>query len=271
MPTIKIDGTSGINFIRTGPGRGRPIVFLHGVGLDLTWWGAQVEEFGRDHDVIAMDLPGHGLSGAPVEAPSFGSMTTAVEGLINHLHTGPVHVVGISFGGMLAQTLALRRPDMVCTLSLVATLCTFPYAVRDALRERARVAREEGMEEIARLSNERWFPSHFRIRRPDMLDRATRSLTLQDPGFHASMWEMIAGLDLEAQLPTIACPTQVIVGAEDVNAPMSAGRRIAELITGSELHPMDRLGHFPPFEAPVPFNALLRDFLNRNDGRHRND
>lgn len=265
MATIDVDGISGINHIRTGPRGGRPVVFLHGVGLDLTWWGAQVDEFGLDRDVIALDLPGHGLSPMPVEPPSFESMTKAVEGLLDHLDTGPVHLVGISFGGMLAQTLALKRPDLVCSLSLVATLCTFPDAVRSALHERARVALDEGMATIARLSNERWFPLAFRTRRPDILDRATKSLMQQNPAFHASIWNLIAGLDLEAQLPVIACPTLVIVGGEDVNAPISAGTRIAELIAGSELHEMGGLGHFPPFEAPVSFNPLLSSFLARSE------
>ncbi|WFS03404.1 alpha/beta fold hydrolase [Rhizobium tumorigenes] len=263
MPTIAIDGVCEVNFVRTGPRGGVPFLFVHGVGLDLTWWGAQVEDFGRDRDVVALDLPGHGLSGAMVRPPGFEVMTSVIERVIVELDGGPVHLVGISFGGMIAQTLALQRPDLVRSLTLVATMCTFPEPVRGALRERARVARSEGMSKIAQLSNERWFPPHFRERRPDLLDRATRNLLAQDPEFHASIWELIAGLDLEAQLPAISAPTLVIVGAEDINAPLSAGRLIADRIAGAELHEMIGLGHFPPFETPEPFNALLRDFLKR--------
>jgi len=261
MPKFKIDNVAEINFVRAGPTGGRPIVFVHGVGLDLTWWGAQVEEFGQDHDVIAIDLPGHGLSG-PLEVPlSFEVMTEVLIHLIEHLDAGSVHLVGISFGGMLAQTLALARPDLVSSLSLLATLCTFPEPVRGALRERARVARAEGMGRIAQLSNERWFPADFRVRRPDVLDRATRCLLQQDASFHACIWETIATLDLETRLPDVSCPTMVIVGGEDVNAPMEAGSKIADLISGSELHEISGLGHFPPFEAPEAFNKLLRRFL----------
>lgn len=261
MLKLKIDGLAEINFVRTGPKGQPPILFVHGVGLDLTWWGAQIEEFGRDHDVIAIDLPGHGLSG-PLEGPlSFEVMTSVIINLIEHLETGPVHLVGISFGGMLAQTLTLTRPDLVRSLSLLATLCTFPEAVRAALRERARVARVDGMARIAQLSNERWFPADFRLRRPDVLDRATRCLLQQQPGFHASIWETIAELNLEAGLPVISCPTMVVVGAEDMNAPISAGKKIADLIAGTELHEMPGLGHFPPFEAPETFNNILRRFL----------
>jgi pimeloyl-ACP methyl ester carboxylesterase len=53
----------------------------------------------------------------------------------------------------------------------------------------------------------------------------------------------------------------VVVGAEDVNAPLAAGEKIARLIKGSSLTIMPGLGHFPPFEAPQVFNTLLRSFL----------
>ncbi len=265
MVKIRIDGMSEINLVRTGPRGGVPIVFLHPVGLDLTWWGAQIEDFARDHDVVAFDMPSHGLSGKLDARPSFEMMARVLETVLGHIDAGPAHLVGISVGGMIAQTFALWRPGLVRSLSLVATLCTFPEPVREALRERARVARAEGMAKIARLSNERWFTAAFRERRPDMLDRATKSLLLQDPDFHASMWEMIAGLNLEAQIHGLRCPTLVVAGASDINAPPAAARQIASAIPDAMLHVMPNLAHFPPFEAPDLFNTILGTFLAKTD------
>ena len=246
---ITVPGVTTINAVRSGPRGARPILFLHPVGLDLTWWGAQLDYFGGDYDVIAFDMPNHGLSGKLGTPPSFDLLARNLEAVLLQLDTGPAHLVGMSVGGMVAQHFALRRPDLVSSLTLVATLCTFPSQVREALRERARIARAEGMAKIAQLSNERWFPQAFRQRRPDMLDRATKSLLRQDPAFHASMWDMIAGLDLEAELHRIACPTLVVVGAEDGNAPLPAGEKIASLIRGASLHQMAGVGHFPPIRS----------------------
>ena len=265
MPLIEVAGVSNINLVRAGPGGAPPIVFVHPVGLDLTWWSEQVEEFGRDHDVVAFDMPDHGLSGKLEGRPSFELLSRALEGVLTHIDAGPAHIVGVSVGGMIAQTFALRRPDLVRSLSLVATLCTFPEEARRALRERARVSRAKGMARIADLSNERWFPAAFRARRPDMLDRATKSLLSQDPDFHASMWEMIARLDLEAKLPAITCPTLVVAGEYDVNAPVAAAQRMTSLIPGASLEVMAGTGHFPPFEAPVRFNALLGRHLSETE------
>ncbi len=113
---------------------------------------------------------------------------------------------------MIAQTLALSRPVLVRSL-------------RHALREPARLSRENGMAAIVPLTLERWLPPPFRAARPDILDRAAKSLPRQAPQVHAAMWEMIAPVDLQARLPALRCPTLVVVGEKDVNAPPAAGRQ----------------------------------------------
>ena len=261
MAKFEVVGVGVVNMVRTGPRGGPAVLLLHGVGLDLTWWGDQFAILG-DHDVLAVDMPGHGLSGALRGEPTFNRLVDVSEQVLDASGGGSAHIVGVSVGGMLAQHLALRRPDLVRTLTLVSTLCTFPDGVRQALRDRARVARSQGMARIAELSNERWFPASFRERRPDVLDRATRSLLAQDAEFHASIWDMIADLELAAELPRITCPTLVIAGAEDVNAPVQAAELIARLIRGARLEVMAGVGHFPPIQAPQAFNALLRGFLS---------
>jgi 3-oxoadipate enol-lactonase len=265
---INIEAVGTINVATTAKRDGSPLLLLHPVGLDLSWWGPQFEAFGRDRQVIAFDMPGHGQSDGLLSPPSFEIMADTAASVIETLGGRPVDVVGVSVGGMIAQTLALCRPDLVRSLSLVATHSTFSDKVRHALRERARIARHDGMARIADLSNERWFTPAFRARRPDMMERTRRSL-LQQPGeFHAAMWEMIAGLDLAAQVPAISCPTLVLTGPVDGNAPPAAAEAIAEAIPGATLYLMPEVGHFPPFEVPDAFNAVLADFLRDVDTRH---
>ena len=259
---VDVENVGRISVARTGPVGDTPLVFLHPVALDLTWWGAQFEAFGRERDVIAFDMPGHGLSADLDRAPSFDVMAHVAERVIELTGGRSVHLVGLSVGGMVAQTVALRRPDLVRSLCLVATLCSFPDDVRLALRERAAVARSQGMARIAELSNQRWFTAGFRARRPDILARTTRSLLQQRDEVHAGMWEMIAGLDLEALLPALSCPTLVITGDADINAPPASAKQIASLIRSSSLKVMPGIGHFPPFEVPDAFNEILRDFIS---------
>ena len=266
---VDVKDIGRINVARTGPKDAPLMVFLHGAGLDLTWWGAQFDAFGRDREVVAFDLPGHGLSDDLHQAPTFDVMAHALEGVLDSLGGRTAHLVGLSIGGMIAQTFALRRPDLVRSLCLVATWCSFPEEVRTVLRERARVARDDGMARISELSNQRWFTADFRARRPDILTRTTRSLLQQSQEFHAKIWEMVSGLELEAQLRSISCPTLVVAGQLDINAPQSAAERITRAIPNARMVTLQGVGHFPPIEEADAFNRVLIEFVGHAElGTH---
>ena len=86
------------------------------------------------------------------------------------------------------------------------------------------------MAKIADLSNERWFTPEYRERRPDMMARTRRSLLGQSGAFHAAMWEMIADLNFEKEISAIVCPTLVVAGTADGNAPPAAAEQIARAV-----------------------------------------
>lgn len=264
MPRLTIGDHLEVNLVRTGS-RGRTaLVFLHGLGLDLTLWDNQVEEFGRNHDVVALDLPGHGLSGGLESPPTLEGLAGATSGVLAQLGAGPVHLVGVSLGGMIAQTVAIRNPSLIRSLTLVATSCTFVDPVRLAIRDRVALTRTGGMAVIAASHLERWFTPAFRERRPDVLDRAFKLLLRQDAELHASLWDAVTTLDIQG-LSALTCPTMVVAGENDPSAPAAAGQLIVDQIAGAVLHVVAGCGHFPPFEAAGEFNALLRQFLSSMD------
>ena len=260
MPTVKIAGGVDINLVRTGPRGGPPLVLLHGLGLDLTLWDQQFLEFGRTHDVVAIDLPGHGLSSDLGSAPTLESLADAVAEVVKHLDAGPVHLVGISLGGMIGQTLAVREPGLIRSLTLVATSCTFADPVRLAIRQRAALTRAEGMAVVAASHLQRWFSDDYRERRPDMLDRVYKVVLRQDADQHATLWQAVAELDVQG-LSALTCPVMVLTAESDSSAPVAAARLIADQIAGAVLHVTAGSGHFPPIETAKAFNALLRQFL----------
>jgi 3-oxoadipate enol-lactonase len=260
MTRVEIAEMADVNFVRSGPKSAPSLLFLHAIGMDLTWWEHQIAEFAHHYDVIALDLPGHGLSGK-LDFPTFDAMAQVVAGLLEHVGVKAAHAVGLSMSGMIAQTLAIKRPDLVCSLSLISTRSTFPAAGREAMSEFARIARQDGMPKMAQLLTERMFPEPFRVLRPDVLDRITKALLLQDKNFHASIWEMISTFDVESQLHHITCPTLVVIGAEDIQANQEAGKNLARKISGAVLHEVPGAGHLPPVQTPEQFNALLRSFL----------
>lgn len=261
MTRIKIAEIADINFVRAGPKSAPSLVFLHAIGMDLTWWEHQVAEFARHYDVIALDLPGHGLS-EKLDCPTFDVMAQIVAGLLEHVDVRAAHIIGVSMSGMIAQTLTVKRPDLVRSLSLISTRATFAAAGRQAMSEFAQMARQDCMPKMAQLLTERMFPEAFRVLRPDVLDRVTKALLLQDKNFHASIWEMISTFDVESQLHHITCPTMVVIGAADLQVNQEAGRELARKISGAVLHTVPDAGHLVPVQTPEPFNALLRSFLS---------
>ena len=260
MPIQTIAGQPGINLVRTGPRSGSPLVFLHGLGLDLTMWDHQLLEFSQTRDVIALDLPGHGLSAGLGTAPTFEAFARAVAEVVRHLGAGPVDLVGISFGGMIAQMVAVRDPALIRSLTLVATAYTFAEPVRLAIRQRAALTRAEGMAVVAASHLQRWFSDEYRKRRPDMLDRVNKVVLRQAPELHAALWDEVAGLDVQG-LSALTCPVMVVTAESDPSAPVAASRLIADQIAGAILHVTGGTGHFPPIEAAEAFNALLHRFL----------
>ncbi len=264
MPKVRLRSGMDVNLVRTGPRGHSPVILMHAIGLDLTWWELQFSRFGAEFDVVAFDMPGHGSSDAPPPQITFDFMAEILADVISHLEAGAVHLVGLSVGGMIALTFALSRPGLVRSLSLIGTLHGFPDASRTLLRERAAFASEQGMARLVGPTLERWFPPAFRARRPDVLDRATKCLLRQRPETHAAMWEMVASLDLAARLPELSCPTLVVVGTNDGNAPVAAVRDMAGMISNAQVEEIAGAGHFAPVEKPEAFNEVLAGFLARS-------
>lgn len=243
--------------------RGAPLVVLiHAVALDLTYWDRQFGVIAERFDVIAYDLAGHGSSRAPGESFGFNDTAADLARVIERAEAGPACVVGLSVGGMIAQTLALARPDLVRALCLMDTVSTFAEAGRAAVRGRAAQVRAGGMEAIVAPTLERWFTPGFAARRPDVLDRVAKTLRAADPDVHAAMWDMISTLDVAPRLGEIAKPTLVMVGEKDPTTPVAASEVIARGIPGARLEIIPDASHMAPLEAPDEVNRHLLAFLN---------
>lgn len=255
---------SGLNWVRTGPRNGATVILIHPVGHDLTYWADQIDALQPHYDVIALDLPGHGRSPVAAEPLSFVGISDRLARLVASLGKGAVHVVGISVGGMIAQSFALAYPDKVRSLSLIATAATFADVVRDGMRARAETVEQGGMAAVLHSSLERWFTPETRARRPDLIERISRTMLANNPEVHAAMWRMIATFEVLPRLAEIVCPTLVLVGDKDPSTPPSAAALIAENIAGAQLVVLTNTSHIAMLESPAAVNAELLRFLAEN-------
>lgn len=250
-----------INMVRTGPRGGAPVVLIHPVGLDLSYWGGQIEALCDTYDVVAFDLPGHGRTpGSPADW-TLDAAAGCLEQVIQLTGSGGAHLVGLSVGGMIAQALTLAKPGLVRSLTLIDTAAAFAEEGRSAMRTRAGMAREGGMQAVLRTTIERWFTPDTEARRPDLIDRVSKTLLADDPLVHAAMWDMISALDLVPQLHRITCPTLVLVGEFDPSSPPAAARVLRDNIAGAQMHVIPQASHMAPLEKPDAINAHLTRFL----------
>lgn len=261
MKTTTLTKSDKIHHIRTGPRGGTPVVMLHPVGMDLTLWEHQIGALRKQHDVIALDFPGHGFSRQIEGERSFYNFSMVVSDFIDGLACGPVHLVGTSFGGMVAQEVAVHRPDLVRSLALIGTACTFEDNVRQILRERAEFVRSNGMVALAPLSLVRWFTPEFSAARPDIIDRITKLLYIQDANYHGSMWDVVSALDTQSGLMKLSIPAIIIVGDKDTSTPLSSAEILAKSLKTDNLHIIKDSSHLTILEAPEAINELLIGFF----------
>lgn len=240
-------------------GQGPAVMLLHPVGLDLTWWEAQVEALRSEFQVLRMDFRGHGKSAIAPPPYTLAEFAADAHALLGALRIGSAHVIGLSLGGMVAQVLALEYPTEVRSLILSNTLCTLPAEARQAMRARGEAAERGGMAAVVQPTIERWFTHEF-LESP-LVARCRRHLLAQDVNAWASTWRAIADLDTLPRLGEIHVPTLVTTGDADVSTPVAAAQSIANHITGAVLKVIPSAPHMAPYESPELFNPLVLEFL----------
>src|SRR3990172_7145666 len=164
---IKANGIE-INYEKEGSG---PVVAMsHSLGCNLHMWDEQAKALAARYTVLRFDTRGHGQTSAPEGAYSLEQMADDLKGLLDGLGIKETHFVGLSMGGMIGQTFALKHPDMVKSLVLCDTTSRYPAAAAPVWEERIRAVHADGMESLVAATVERWFTPPFRARRPDVLD-----------------------------------------------------------------------------------------------------
>jgi 3-oxoadipate enol-lactonase len=249
--------TKSLHFIQSG--HGQTLVLLHPIGLDHTFWGPVTAALSDDHSVVSVDLRGHGDSPASVRGYALADYADDVSHLIDELSIGPVALVGLSFGGMIAQVLTLRRPELVARLVLCGCPSRFPDEARGQIMERGALAEREGMQAVVEATLGRWFTREF-IERGGA-EETRRRLNDDDVAGWADGWRAISALDAHAHLEEIAVPTLCIAGELDEAVPPAAVEALASAIPKSRYQVLKDAPHMMQIEQPDLFAAAVRAFI----------
>lgn len=258
MPICDL-GDIALHYREEGDPKGAPVVFSHGLGLDLRLWDEIIPRLPQHLRLIRYDLRGHGGSSVPPPPYSMGTMVRDAERLLEALGVRDCVFIGLSLGGMIAQGLAVKRLDLVRGLVLSNTATKI--ATPEIWEARMAQIRQGGLEAVAEAAMERWFSRAFR-RAGGHLPWRERFLASPEPGYLGGC-AAIAGTDFYTPTASLTLPTLVIAGSEDGATPPDLMRETAALIAGAEFQLIRGVGHLPCVENPAGYAALLNGFLTR--------
>lgn len=243
-------------------GSGPAVLLIHGLGWDHSLWNPTIEQFAPRHRMIAADTRGHGGTGKPAGPYDMAMFAKDYSALADAIGLKRVCVVGLSQGGMVAQKLALLRPDLVSALVLISTSCKSAPSLRDNMEARIAAMDQAGPAATAKIAAESIFSPGWRAANAEGLTRfyAWRSAMPVEPLNAAT--RALYDFDLSKDLPSITVPTLVVAGAEDTLTRPAGMEEIAALIPGAEYRLIAESGHMLPVEQPAAVSALLGDFLD---------
>lgn len=259
MPQLHIND---IDLFYEITGQGQPVLFIHGLGSSHNDWERQTPFFSNQYQVITFDLRGHGQSQKPPGPYTMSLFARDAAGLIMSLGVAPVHVVGVSLGGMVAFQLAVDYPELIRSLVIINT---GPELIPRTLNERWQVlmrlsvVRLFGMRKIGEVLGKRLFP---KADQADLRQLFVERWEKNDPKAYIASMQAIVGWSVINRLPDINLPTLVIAGENDYT-PVSIKEDCVSRMPRAELDVIEDSGHATPVDSTEKFNEKVFSFLHK--------
>jgi len=245
-------------------GSGDPLVLIMGLGGDMQVWAFQIPELSKHFRVIAFDNRGAGRTSAPDKPYSIAGMAEDVAGLMDYLSIPKAHILGFSMGGYIAQEFALKHPDRVNRLILLATAPGIDGYGRNVVRSWIDVRRSNlSREQIVRLTacwlySPELMDDHERFERA-IQNSVSNPWAQQDHAFIRQA-NAVLGFDATGRLANLKPETLVVYGVDDILVPPRNSKRLAELIPNVKLLELPG-GHVGVIEYAPQYNAAFLEFL----------
>lgn len=248
-------------------GAGPTVLMLHGIGGGHLAFAPQVETLASSgFRAVAWDMPGYGHS-APIEPYTFKGLAQScirlIEALQGDQSQRAIVLLGHSMGGMVAQEVVARRPELVSKLVLCGTSPSFGKPDGDWQRQfiEQRTAPLDAGQSMAELAEvlvpQMVGPGSL----PEGVRLATHCMAQVPASTYRRALEALVTFDRRANLGQIAVPTLLVAGEHDRNAPPAVMKKMAHAIANSSYIEMRGIGHLQNLEAPDDFDALLLNFL----------
>jgi pimeloyl-ACP methyl ester carboxylesterase len=250
----------GLSIAYRSAGQGSPLVLLHGFLCDSRCWRTQLEGLSDHLRVVAWDAPGAGESSDPPDRFTITDWAQCLAAFLDSIGIGRAYILGLSWGGLLAQELYRLYPARVAGLILCDTYAGWMGSLpSEAGKRLERCVHDSSLsgEELAG----RWAPEMFGENAShQLLDEL--SAVFRD--FHAHGFRLMAASlaesDTAALLTKIEVPTLLMWGEQDRRSPLSVAEQFRNAIPKAELAVIRDAGHVSNMEQPEAFNAQVLRF-----------
>jgi len=237
------------------------LTLSHSLACSVRMWDEQIASFKDRYRILAYDSRGHGQTEAPSGAYTLEQLADDLKGLLDHLKIAKTHYCGLSMGGMIGQTFALKYPGILQTLVLADTSSRIPPEVGPMWEERIKVAQTQGMQPLVQPTLERWLTASYRSAHPETVARIGKLIADTPVPGYVGCCHAIPKLNLTARLKEIKAPIQIIVGADDQGTPVAMSQAIHDNAPGSRLDILPNAAHLSNIEQPAAFDRALAEFL----------
>jgi pimeloyl-ACP methyl ester carboxylesterase len=265
-------GGATVNYVDIGEGPGTPVLLVHGLAGHWQNWLENIPRIAQERRVLALDLPGHGLSDLPREKISIQGYGRTLDGFLEALGLDRVAVVGNSMGGFVSSELTIQFPQRVERLVLVSaagisntsfyrapalTIGRIASALTTATAARHRSLAARPITRHAAIALVARHPARLK---PDLVWEGL----MKGAGKESFQDALRANLeyDFRDRLPDIEVPTLVVWGENDSVISVQDADEFERLIDDARKVVMEDTGHVPMIERPTTFNDLLMGFLS---------
>lgn len=252
-----------IHFLDPNPNGSPAVLLLHGLGADGSSWTPQLPPLTRaGFRPLAVDVPGFGRSRYDGRGWSIRRTAITLANFIAGLETGPVHVVGLSMGGVIAQQLALDFPHLIRTLVLASTFARLrPQTLSQAFYflRRILLVHTLGLPAQAEVVARRVFP---RPEDDEMRRQVVLRITQADPRAYRAAMRSLGLFNSLPRLGEIKVPVLVVGGENDTTVRPDLQSQLAAAIPGARQVVIPSAGHAVAIDQYEIFNRLLLEFLN---------
>lgn len=244
------------------------VVLLHAIATSSHMWAMQRPVLRRRFCVVTVDLPGYGAAGDSELPADLEAYAQAVVDAMAAQDLARAAMVGVSFGGMVAQQVALSHPDRVSALVLANCGARTSPELAAIWEARLADAVSTGLRGQAESTLRRWFTPAFLESSPATVAWVADMVRATSLDAYRASIRAIQGMDHWDGLPRIAVPTFCMAGSDDVATPASVVAALGERVPGSQFCLLEGAPHLAVIQDAHRFTEAVSAFLSSHL-RHR--